>query len=132
MVIEFRDVDGRFIKQWPNAEDLCIPQKGDIVAIHWGDNNEETEMYEVVSRIISGTESNKLFLNVKKKSVPLTVEMLEALDLDPDKVAWFEEEEGFRVDVIDEKGKRSFSGIIHTTDELKQALILCNIKRYEL
>ena len=130
MVIEFIDTDGRFIKQWPNAEDFIIPQKGDTVVIHWGDYHEDKEVYKVVDRIINGTESNKLYLKVGKVKAPLTEELMESLHFDPLDVSWFKTDDGFYVSA--ENGGRKFLGTLHTTDELRQALVLCNIKRYEL
>lgn len=59
MTIEFRDKNGDYIKQWPNWNGE-IPQKGDTVVLHFGDENEERKGYGVLYRIISGTEPDKV------------------------------------------------------------------------
>ena len=59
MTIEFRDRNGNYIKQWPNWSGE-IPQKGDTVVLHFGDENEESEEYDVLYRKISGTEPDKV------------------------------------------------------------------------
>lgn len=59
MTIEFRDKNGNYIKQWPNWSGE-IPQKGDTVVLHFGDENEERKEYDVLYRKISGTEPDKV------------------------------------------------------------------------
>lgn len=59
MTIEFRDKNGNYIKQWPNWSGE-IPQKGDTVVLHFGDENEERKEYDVLYRKISGTKPDKV------------------------------------------------------------------------
>lgn len=59
MTIEFIDKNGNYIKQWPNWSGE-IPQKGDTVILHFGDENEERKEYDVLYRIISGTKPDKV------------------------------------------------------------------------
>lgn len=65
MTIEFRDRDGKYIKQWPNWDGV-IPMIDDTVVLHFGDNNEIEEYYEVEGREISGTDSDKIILYIEK------------------------------------------------------------------
>lgn len=65
MTLEFIDSNGVYIKQWPNW-DGEIPQKFDIVLIHFGDNNEEEIPYCVHNRIISGVDSKKIIIVVEE------------------------------------------------------------------
>lgn len=65
MTIEFIDLKGgSYIKQWPNWMESLIPQKGDCVIIHYGDNNEEKVQYVVHHRVIDGTEPDKIVVVV--------------------------------------------------------------------
>ena len=66
MTLEFRDLSGRFIKQWPNVEYVKhgIPQNGDTVILHWGDHNEEAERFTVVKREFDGTFLDKVVVYV--------------------------------------------------------------------
>lgn len=65
MTIEFRDRDENYIKQWPNWDGI-VPLIDDIVVLHFGDNNEVEEFYEVEGREISGTKSDKIVLYINK------------------------------------------------------------------
>lgn len=65
MTIEFRDRDGNYIKQWSNWNGV-IPMIDDTVVLHFGDNNEIEEYYEVEGREISGTDSDKIILYIEK------------------------------------------------------------------
>lgn len=62
MTIEFRS--GHYLKQWPNWSGE-IPQKGDVVLLHFGDNNEIEERYIVQRRVISGTNPDKVIVEVE-------------------------------------------------------------------
>lgn len=62
MTIEF--IIGHHMEQWPNWTGE-IPQKGDVVLLHFGDNNENEERYIVQRRIISGTEPGKVVVEVE-------------------------------------------------------------------
>jgi len=61
MYLEFRDTEGKYIKQWPNWIGV-VPQKDDIVLLHYGDYNEREEQYLVKARIIDGTKHDKVVL----------------------------------------------------------------------
>ena len=61
MTIEF--IIGHRLKQWPNWSGE-IPQRGDDVLLHFGDYNEDERKYTVEKRIISGTEPDKVILEV--------------------------------------------------------------------
>lgn len=64
--IEFKNSIGNgYIKQWPNWTGV-IPVKGDTVILHFGDNNENIEYHEVIDRIISGTEPDKIIIYTEK------------------------------------------------------------------
>ena len=43
----------KYLKDWVNWSGE-VPQRGDIVLIHFGDNNEKEYKYRVVGRIIDG------------------------------------------------------------------------------
>jgi hypothetical protein len=62
MTIEF--IGHYRIKQWPNWSGE-IPQKGDVVLLHFGDNNEEEREYIVQRRIISGTNPDKVIVELE-------------------------------------------------------------------
>lgn len=46
-----------YLKDWVNWTGE-VPNRGDIVLIHFGDNNEEEYKYRVVGRIIDGRKPN--------------------------------------------------------------------------
>ena len=53
--ISFYDSNtGKYIKQWPNWSGV-VPALGDVVVLHYGDNNEEERPYQVRHRVIDGT-----------------------------------------------------------------------------
>ena len=43
----------RYIRTWVNWTGE-VPNKGDVVLIHFGDDNEEELMYRVVNRVFNG------------------------------------------------------------------------------
>ena len=66
--ISFYDVrTTNFIKQWPNWSGI-VPVIGDMVVLHYGDDNKEEQHYFVRFREISGTcpEHIKLFIENTK------------------------------------------------------------------
>ena len=65
MILEFYSKEAGYLKQWYNWTGE-IPQKGDIVVLHYGDNNEFHDEYEVLFRKISGTEPDKIIVDVKR------------------------------------------------------------------
>ena len=54
---------GNFIKEWPNWSGV-VPAVGDLVVLHWGDDNEIERPYEVRLRVIDGTRPDfiKIFI----------------------------------------------------------------------
>jgi hypothetical protein len=65
MSITFEDRTGTYIKQWPNWE-LGIPNSGDHVLLHWGDNNEVSVEYVVLHRTFDGTEPETVYCAIEK------------------------------------------------------------------
>ena len=61
----YDDGTGEFIKQWPNWSGV-VPAVGDMVVLHYGDDNEEEYDYIVKMRVIDGTrpDSIKLFIGI--------------------------------------------------------------------
>ena len=59
---------GEHIKDWPNWSGE-VPQKGDLVELHFGDDNEEVHGYIVKLRVISGTQPEhiRIFIEPIKK-----------------------------------------------------------------
>lgn len=55
----------QFLKTWWNWKGI-VPQKGDIVVLHWGDNSEEAETWRVASRVISGTKEGEVNIYLTK------------------------------------------------------------------
>ena len=64
MIVQFRDKDRIYIKQWPNWTGVA-PQIGDHIALHFGDYNEEERIYKVTDRLISGTIPDKVFVTLE-------------------------------------------------------------------
>ena len=56
---------GRFIKQWPNWSGV-VPAIGDLVVLHYGDDNEEELSYRVCLRVIDGTRPEYIKLFIEK------------------------------------------------------------------
>lgn len=54
-----------YLKSWPNWSGE-IPQKGDIVVLHFGDNNEIELCYIVDCRVIDGTKADTVRINVTR------------------------------------------------------------------
>ena len=61
----FDDGTGEFIKQWPNWSGV-MPAVGDMVVLHFGDNNEEECSYMVRLRVIDGTKPDFIKIFIKK------------------------------------------------------------------
>lgn len=61
----YDDGTGEFIKQWPNWSGV-VPAVGDMVVLHYVDDNEEEYDYIVKMRVIDGTrpDSIKLFIGI--------------------------------------------------------------------
>lgn len=79
--ISFYDSNtGKHIKQWPNWSGV-VPALGDVVVLHYGDNNEEERPYLVRHRVIDGTKSDivKIYIEDMHYSSSLTEEEIEDL-----------------------------------------------------
>lgn len=61
----FDDATGEFIKQWPNWTGV-VPAENDLVALHFGDDNEEERIYSVRLRVIDGTKPDFIKIFIKK------------------------------------------------------------------
>ena len=68
MSIVFRTEDGQAIKTWVNVEysGHGIPVAGDIVVLHWGDFNVESEEYVVLRRVFDGMKTESIDLIVRR------------------------------------------------------------------
>lgn len=62
MTIIINDCDGLYTKTWHNWDDRMIPQVGDILIIHFGDNNERAHQVKVIARIFDGTRPDMVYL----------------------------------------------------------------------
>ena len=56
---------GKLIRNWPNWSGE-VPAVGDMVLIHFGDNNEEERRYVVRQRVIDATRPDYIKIFVKK------------------------------------------------------------------
>ena len=54
-----------FIKQWPNWTGV-VPVMDDLVALHFGNYNEEKRIYSVRLRVIDGTRPDLIKLYIRK------------------------------------------------------------------
>ena len=72
LLIEFRKLVGgtctnqeaeHWRHYWHNWSGV-VPEKGDVVLLHFGDDNEQEERFVVCGRAISGTEPNKVVVFV--------------------------------------------------------------------
>ena len=61
----YDDGTGEFIKQWSNWTGV-VPVMDDLVALHFGDDNEEERIYSVRLRVIDGTRPDGIKLFVEK------------------------------------------------------------------
>ena len=85
--ISFYDSNtGKYIKQWSNWSGV-VPVLGDVVVLHYGDNNEEERPYLVKYRVIDGTKSDivKIYIEDMHYSSSLTEEEIEDLKREMDK-----------------------------------------------
>ncbi|MBR3647099.1 MAG: hypothetical protein IKN59_01745 [Paludibacteraceae bacterium] len=57
-----------FIKQWPNWTGV-VPAVGDVVVVHFGDNNEKLCLYTVCRRIIDGTKPDYIKIFIRKRYI---------------------------------------------------------------
>lgn len=56
---------GVFIKQWPNWTGV-VPAVGDMVVLHYGDDNEEECTYTVRLRVIDGTRPDYIRIFIQR------------------------------------------------------------------
>ena len=61
----YDDGTGKFIKQWPCWTGV-VPAVGDVVVLHFGDDNEDEQGYVVKMRVIDGTRPDSIRLFVEK------------------------------------------------------------------
>ena len=61
----YDDGTGEFIKQWPNWTGV-VPVMNDLVALHFGDYNEEESIYSVRLRVIDGKKPDLVKLYIRK------------------------------------------------------------------
>ena len=54
-----------FLKSWYNWKGV-IPVKDDIILLHWGINNEETDPWKVYGRQIDGTQEDAINIFLTK------------------------------------------------------------------
>ena len=62
MTIIINDCDGLYTKTWHNWNDRMIPQVGDNLIIHFGDNNERAHQVKVIARVFDGTRPDMVYL----------------------------------------------------------------------
>ena len=62
---EFEQGQKKFIRDWVNWTGE-VPDKGDVVLIHFGDYNEEEFMYRVVNRVFNGLRPERIDIIVEK------------------------------------------------------------------
>lgn len=55
----------KFIRNWVNWTGE-VPDKGDVVLIHFGDYNEEEFMYRVVNRVFNGLRPDDIDIIVEE------------------------------------------------------------------
>jgi hypothetical protein len=55
----------QYIKQWPNWRGV-VPVVGDLLLLHFGDNNEETCGYVVQKRLIDGTAPDYILIYIER------------------------------------------------------------------
>ena len=79
---------GKYIKQWPNWNGV-VPALGDVVVLHYGDNNEEERPYQVRHRVIDGTKSDivKIYIEDMHYSSSLTEEEIEDLKREMERIS---------------------------------------------
>lgn len=73
ITLEILDYKKKFVKQWPWEDRKPIPNKGDTMLIHFGDNNEVEYRVNVLHREFDGTRPNVIriitdFVKLKKES----------------------------------------------------------------
>lgn len=67
MTIIINDFNGHYTETWHNWDDRMIPQAGDWLIIHFGDNNEVSRTVKVIARIFDGTRPDMVYLTTDHK-----------------------------------------------------------------
>ena len=67
MTIIINDCNGHYTKTWRNWDNRMIPQVGDILIIHFGDNNEDAQQAKVIARVFDGTRPDMVYLTTDYK-----------------------------------------------------------------
>ena len=62
MTIIINDCDGLYTKTWHNWDRNIVPQVGDILIVHFGDNNEIAQQVTVITRVFDGTRPDMVYL----------------------------------------------------------------------
>ena len=62
---EFEQGQKKFIRDWVNWTGE-VPDKGDVVLMHFGDYNEEEFMYLVVNRVFNGLRPERIDIIVEE------------------------------------------------------------------
>lgn len=62
MTIIINDMNGNYSGVWHNWDGRVVPQIGDTLIIHFGDNNEEAQSCKVVGRVLDGTRPDMVYL----------------------------------------------------------------------
>ena len=85
--ISFYDCTGKYIKQWPNWSGV-VPALGDVVVLHYGDNNEEERPNQVRLRVIDGTKSDSVEIYIEEMpySSSLTEEEIKDLKREMERI----------------------------------------------
>lgn len=60
--LEILDHEGQYVKQWNWANDFPVPNIGDSLLLHFGDNNEQEIKVAVLDRIFSGVRPDVVSL----------------------------------------------------------------------
>lgn len=68
--VKFDPIKGEHvpIKQWVNVPSALVPQKFDVIKLHFGDYNEEEEVWTVHYRIIDGVNMDRITIVLYKTS----------------------------------------------------------------
>ena len=62
MTIIINDCKDRYTKTWHNWDDRPIPQIGDTLIVHFGDDNKIAQACKVIGRVFDGTRPDMVYL----------------------------------------------------------------------
>lgn len=73
ITLEILDYNHKYVKEWPWNDNMPIPNKGDTMLIHFGDNNEDEYRVNVLHREFDGTKPNVIriitdYVKIKKNN----------------------------------------------------------------